>query len=499
MQLPPVTMADIEAAILNKKRNRMDAFFPDTGPLRRELYKKHMEFISLTRTHKEVAFIAGNRTGKSETVVFAIACFLTGKYPHWWTGKRFDKPVNILVAGETATLVRDSIQKKLCGPINQLGTGMIPFDNFVSYRPKHGIPDAIDTVVVRHTPSGQDSTLQFRSYDQGREAFQATERDVIVLDEEPPMDVYTECLLRTMTTQGSILAAFTPLRGMTELILYFMPEIGSDTPHASPSRAYVTCTWDEAPHLTEDEKQKIYESIPPHQRDARTKGIPQLGAGAVYPVPESEIICDPFEIPVYWRRAYGMDVGWNRTCGIWGALDEKSDILYLYSEHYQGQEQPNVQAAAIRARGVELNGVIDPAARGRGQRDGEQLMQNYIDLGLKISVADNGVEAGVFNVYQRLSTGRLKVFRTLQNWLKEYRVYRRDDKGKIVKLNDHAMDATRYLVQSGIDVMDFPKEYLQSLQNRTAHQYQYNPLDKHHIHQDQTGATHQIDYHPLRR
>jgi hypothetical protein len=64
---------------------------------------------------------------------------------------------------------------------------------------------------------------------------------------------------------------------------------------------------------------------------------------------------------------------------------------------------------------------------------------------LKLSVADNGVESGLYSVWNRLSTGRLKVFKNLGKWLEEFRLYRRDDKGHVVKENDHEMDCTRYL------------------------------------------------------
>lgn len=210
-------------------------------------------------------------------------------------------------------------------------------------------------------------------------------------------------------------------------------------------------TWDDAPHLTADQKNELYESIPPYQRDARSKGIPQLGSGAIYPVPESEIICDPIEIPDYWPRVYGMDVGWNRTAGVWGAIDQESSTVYLYSEHYRGQAEPSVHADAVKSRGDWIPGVIDPAARGRGQRDGEQLLQDYTDLGLDLVPAKNAVESGLYAVWQRLSGQKLKVFKTCQNWLDEYRIYRRDEKGKVVKTNDHLMDATRYLIVSGLD------------------------------------------------
>ncbi len=244
------------------------------------------------------------------------------------------------------------------------------------------------------------------------------------------------------------------------------------------TKLVVGATWDDVPHLTAGQKTELWGSIPPYQRDARSKGIPQLGSGAIYPVPESDIVCEPFDIPVYWSRGYGFDVGWNRTAAVWGAHDRDTDTVYLYSEHYRGQAEPSVHAEAIKARGKWMQGAIDPASRGRGQRDGEQLLQNYVDLGLLLSQAENGVEAGLFDVWQRLSTGRLKVFRTLQNWLAEYRLYRRDEKGQVVKLNDHLMDATRYFIVSGLALCQIaPDALLRFGGKRHQTDDDVNPLD----------------------
>jgi hypothetical protein len=145
-------------------------------------------------------------------------------------------------------------------------------------------------------------------------------------------------------------------------------------------------------------------------------------------------------------------VGWNRTAAVWGAIDRSVDVAYLYTEHYRGKAEPSVHASAIKARGEWIPGVIDPASRGRGQRDGLQLMSDYEQLGLDLTPALNPRETGIYTVWERLSTGRLKVFRTLMNWQAEYRLYRRDDDGRMVKEFDHLMDATRYWVVSGIGV-----------------------------------------------
>jgi hypothetical protein len=211
------------------------------------------------------------------------------------------------------------------------------------------------------------------------------------------------------------------------------------------------------------------------------RGTPSLGSGAIYPVPESDIIVPPFKIPYYWKLAYGLDVGWNRTAAVWAAIDTETDTAYLVSEHYRGQAEPPVHAEAIKARGVWIPGFIDPAARGRNQADGQQLLVTYRDLGLKLQPANNAVSAGLLEVWTLLSEGRLKVFSTLANWLAEYRIYRRDESGKIVKDNDHLQDATRYLVMSGLDRAEFrPPELVRGL-GGTRKQAEWSPreaLDK---------------------
>lgn len=215
-------------------------------------------------------------------------------------------------------------------------------------------------------------------------------------------------------------------------------------PAVTESKYLVQCGWDDVPHITEKAKRDLLASCEPHLRDARSKGTPSLGAGAIYPIAVEDIRVDPFRVPDHWPRGYGMDVGWNRTAVIWGALDREADVLYFTTEHYRGKAEPSVHATAIKARGEWIKGKIDPAANGRAQKDGEQLMATYRALGLHISNAENGVEAGINDMLERLSTGRLKVFSTCVNWFAEYKLYRRDENGKIVKKFDHLMDASRY-------------------------------------------------------
>ena len=215
----------------------------------------------------------------------------------------------------------------------------------------------------------------------------------------------------------------------------------------------VQATWDDVPHLTEQAKNELLASIPAYQRDARTKGIPQLGSGAIYPVPESDVLVQDFELPEYYPRVYALDVGWNRTAALWGARDNESGIVYLYSEYYKSQAEPVIHAQGIKSRGDWIPGVIDPASRGRSQFDGLKLIQTYRELGLTLTESKNAVEAGIYETWQLLANGKLKVFKSLVNWLMEFRIYQRDEKGKVVKSNDHLMDCMRYLILSGLERM----------------------------------------------
>jgi hypothetical protein len=221
------------------------------------------------------------------------------------------------------------------------------------------------------------------------------------------------------------------------------------------SKFSIQAGWDDAAHLTEEAKRELEKSIPPYQRKARRNGDPTMGAGAIYSMAEEDFTVPDFPIPAHWFRSYALDVGWNRTAGVWGAEDRDAGVLYLYSEHYMGEAIPAVHAEAIKARdksaGFRIPGVIDPAARGRQQSDGLQLIQTYRDLGLDLDVAINSVESGIYTVWQRLVAGKLKVFSSLGNLRGEIRMYRRDEKGHIVKAKDHACDAMRYLVMSGLE------------------------------------------------
>lgn len=218
------------------QRRKLYSLYPETGPLRRELYPKHMAFFAGGKEHMERCMMAANRVGKTWGVGgYETTLHLTGQYPDWWPGRRFNRPIQAWVAGDTRQTTRDIVQHALLGvggegSAGDLGTGLIPGETIIGKpTPMQGVPGAFETVVIRHKTGGQ-SVLQFKSYDQGRRIFQGTKKDLVWLDEEPDASVYEEALLRLTATapgdeNGLMLCTFTPLLGLSKVALKFLPEL----------------------------------------------------------------------------------------------------------------------------------------------------------------------------------------------------------------------------------------------------------------------------------
>ena len=433
-------------------------YFSTSGIYARSQYSRHLEFFAAGARFKERLFMAANRVGKSEAGAYEATCHLTGLYPDWWEGKRFDHPVEMWACGTTSETVRDIVQSKLFGDPRTIGTtwdgGMVPSHLVGDFsRRTHGLQGSLEQVRVRHV-SGGESIVGLKTYEQGRKSFEGTAKHLIWCDEEPPEDCYTEMLFRTPTVGGITFTTFTPLQGRSAVVNGFL----EPSDEAREFKYYIQAGWDHIPHLSGDEKRALLATVPAHEMKARTQGEPTLGSGTIYPYAEENFVVPTRAIPSHYRCGYGMDVGWNRTAVIWGAVDA-NDVVELYDLHYAGQGEPPSHAAAVKARGEWMQGLIDPASMGRSQIDGRILFDMYRDdHGLHLEAADNAVEAGITEVWTRLVTGRLKVQAHLSQWLSEYRQYHRDKNGQVVKANDHLMDATRYLLLSGTQYMRLPPQ-----------------------------------------
>jgi phage terminase large subunit-like protein len=210
----------LEEQARRKSRNKL---------LRYQPYTKQASFHAAGATNRERLFMAGNQLGKTLAGGAEWAMHLTGRYPDWWEGKVFPKPVAMWAAGLTGESTRDTVQKMLVGQPERKdawGTGMIPGDAFAETYLARGIPNALDSIVVKHGGGGDvqagRSILGFKSYEKGREKWQGPTLDGVWFDEEPPPDIYSEGLTRTNATGGITMITFTPLLGMSEVVLMFL-------------------------------------------------------------------------------------------------------------------------------------------------------------------------------------------------------------------------------------------------------------------------------------
>lgn len=407
-------------------------------------YPKQLEFHAAGAQFRERLLLAGNQLGKTLAAGMECAMHCTGQYADWWAGRRFDKPVNCWAAGVTGESTRDNVQRILLGRPGSYGTGAIPKASLLGYSSTRGIADLVDTIRIRH-PLGE-STIALKSYEKGREKWQGESLDVVWFDEEPPQDIYLEGLTRTNATGGMAFITFTPLLGLSNVVRRFIMD-------KSPGTHITQMTIDDAAHYTQEQRDAIIASYPAFERDARTRGIPQLGSGRVFPIAEGSITCDSFAIPQHWPQLCGLDFGWDHpSAAARIAWDRDADCIYVIATHRARESTPAMFAAAVRPWGDWLPWAWPHDGLQHDKGSGDQLAALYKAQGLKMHPeratfddGTSGLEAGIADMIDRMQTGRLKVFMHLREWFEEFNLYHRKD-GLIVKENDDLLSATRYAV-----------------------------------------------------
>lgn len=422
----------------------------------------------ITVDHPDHTFIINNgivtyNSGKSMCAAVEITYHLTGNYPHWWKGKRFDRAVKVWVISKDNQQSKEAAQEILLGRQGNFGTGLIPRSLLAETYTKPGVPGAIVDAMVKHT-SGDISTVTFKSCQQDMDSFMGAAVDVAWFDEEPKKDIYGEVLMRLVTTNGIALATFTPLDGYTEVVKGYLSDgkFPSEEQCKKMHKYITNVEWDDAPHLSDEQKEAYARTIPAYLKEARMKGIPSVGDGRIYDIPESDFVVSPFEIPLDWPRCYAFDVGAKVNAAVWAAYDKNNDTWYITDEYYAIGPNPDVHASAIRRKCKWfMPGLLDSAARQTSQLMETSLWDIYVELGLNVEMPNKSIEAGIARTYDRLATGRLKVFRSCQNLLQEYRLYKYDSSkpGHPARHQaDHALDSLRYIMMTGEEIMETPPD-----------------------------------------
>lgn len=405
-----------------------------------------------------------------------LAMHATGVYPDSWPGRRYDRPILAWTGSPSSESSREIIQAALLGTEEldtshpDFGTGAIPRELIIKTTKRQaGIRDVADQIYVRHVSGGQ-SRIVLKTSEQGRRVWQGKKCDLVWMDEEMPLDIYSEAVTRTMAvSDGMIMTTFTPLLGMTEVVRRFLEPKDGD-----PARGLVKMTihdvvggvWPkDTPwagqtwhgHYTKEQISALIASWPEHERRCRALGIPLMGQGLIFQIDEKRIEVAPFHIPAHWSRIIGIDFGHDHPfAAAFLAHDRDNDVIYLYDLIRTAGTLPLYHTAVIKNRpgGLWIPVAWPHDGLNREKSSGRPLMEVYRGHGLDTMLPDSAryddekggkqdVEPWVLDVIERMETGRFKVFSTCAEFFDEMRTYHRD-KGQIVRVADDAISATRY-------------------------------------------------------
>ena len=216
------------------------------------------------------------------------------------------------------------------------------------------------------------------------------------------------------------------------------------------SRHVTSMTIFDVDHYSKEEAEQIIASYPPHEREARAKGIPTMGSGRVFPVPEDSITVDDRDIPRHWAQINGLDFGWDHPfAAVNLAWDRDYDRIYVTKCYRKKEATPVIHAASVRPWGEWIPCAWPHDGYQHDKGSGLALADQYRKQNLRMldehathPEGGFGTEAGLMEMLDRMQTDRFKVFASLNDWFEEFRMYHRKD-GKIVKERDDLMSATR--------------------------------------------------------
>lgn len=431
-------------------------------------YGWQRKFVAATKEFIACLLMAANQVGKTRTGTAIDAVHLTGDYPPDWEGHQFDFPPLCWLLGYSGEKTRDLLQKKLFGELDstsgRFSGGLIPAERIAElsngrhdYKAMSGTTGACREVKVIHKTGGK-SICQFWSYSQGQHALMGDVVDFAHIDEEPEdTEIFPQVLTRLLNGDrghgGRCILTLTPENGKTELVEGFMDE-------QKPGQYMQTATWDDAPHLSAAQKEAILAQYPAYQRDMRSRGVPLMGAGLIFPVSEDSIKIDPFPIPEYWFVLNAMDFGWDHPqAHIQIVEDRDNDIIYVTNAWKAPKKQPYQAWHVVKPWSED----IPTAWPHDGLKITQQLGKQDAVMQKDLYAAEgwwmlpdhatwpdgsNGVWFGITDLLDRMETGRLKIFSNLFDLFTEIREYHTKNTPsgniEIVKVKDDLLDALRY-------------------------------------------------------
>jgi phage terminase large subunit-like protein len=430
-------------------------------------YKPHPKQEMFHRCKKRNRWaLGGNRTGKTECGAVELVWMARGIHPF----RHITRPMDLWAVSLTNEVQRDVAQQKVLSYLNPAWIKGVKMREGRTDDPAHGV---IDFILVESVHGG-NSVIGFKSCDQGRERFQGTSKDGIWFDEEPPKEIYTECLMRTLDCQGEIWGTMTPLKGLTWVYEDIYLNYGND-----PEAWYIAISWEDNPYLSESERQRMLSNLTEEEIEARRHGKFVALSALVYKEFKEDVhVIEPFPVPREWQDMITIDPGMDHPlAALWCAVDHDGNV-YVVAEHYRRGWNIAQHMREIERISTELDWnrdirghvscLMDAAADQRTIQGERTVAELFRDAGLNVNTNVNKSKwAGIQMVKNYLTLRphpdekrwpdgkpKLFIFSTCVNLIREMKGYRwkenNSDTGReeTQKINDDCVDALRYYIMS---------------------------------------------------
>lgn len=413
------------------------------------VHEKQLLFHKCQKRNRWV--FGGNRSGKTECGAVECIWLARGIHPF----RKNKKCVNGWVVSVSRQVQREVAQSKI---LHYLNPDWI-VDVCMMEGKKEGYENGIIDYIVIKNLSGLNSKIYFKSADQGREKFQGASLDFVWFDEEPPEDIYYECLMRVFDKKGDIFGTMTPLKGLT----WVYNEIYLNDKN-NPEVWCENMTWEDNPFLDKSEIELLTSTLSESELESRKYGRFMSSGGLVYSEFDENIhVIEPFDVPLSWQDNISIDPGLNNPLSAhWYAVDYDGNV-YVIAEHFEAKKDVVYHAEKIKEISNKLNWhrasngmistLIDSAASQRTLAAEKSVVELFYDNGILANPkVDKNLFAGISRVksYLKNAEGKAKlfIFKTCTNLIREFKGYFWGKGDNPIKKDDHALDELRYYIVS---------------------------------------------------
>ncbi len=431
----------------NRRKQGSKIFSYNTGD---KVHSKQLEFHKCQKRNRWV--FGGNRSGKTECGAVETVWRARGIHPYRLNRPRTDG----WVVSVSSEVQKDVAQKKILEYLHPDWIERIVMLEGSKDYPEGGV---IDTIYVRNI-SGGISSIAFKSAQQGREKFQGASLDYVWFDEEPPKDIYLECLMRVVDKVGDVYATMTPLKGLTWVYddIYLNPK-------DDPEIWSIQMEWGDNPFLSASEVQRLTSVLSSDELEARRYGRFQGRGGMVYPDFDSSVhLIDPISLPKEWQCAISIDPGLKNPLSCHFYYMDYDGVIYVAREHYEAGQDIAYHAEKILKLARELDWafrsdgylevLIDSASNQRTLASLKSVSDLFYEHGIVCNTKVNkDLFSGVARVRElfRSRPPRIYIFKTCTNMIREIKGYAWGHGDTPLKRDDHAMDELRYFVMSKLE------------------------------------------------